>query len=59
MTRKAKTPEQVVRDIIRPKPARKKRGKSEADLWYETMLKEHVASKGEHLKSALAKLKKG
>lgn len=57
MSRKTKTPEQIIREIVNPKPPRRKKAKSEADLWYEKMLKEHVTSKGEHLKTALAKIK--
>lgn len=55
--RKAKTVEQVVRDVVRGKPARKVRTKSEADVWYKKMLAEYVADGGKALASAKAKMK--
>lgn len=56
--RKAKTVEQVVRDVVHGKPARRVHSKSAADIWYEQMLADHKASGGEHLASAKAKLGK-
>lgn len=55
--RKAKTVEQVVRETVYGKPAKAKRAKSEADLWFEQMKADFVQNGAEHLASARAKLK--
>jgi predicted ATPase len=54
---KAKAVDQVIRDIVKAKP-RRKRTKSEAQAWYERMRADYAEHGAEHLKSAQDKLKK-
>jgi hypothetical protein len=58
MSRKNKTAEQIVRDIVNPKPARVRKGKSAADVWFEQMKADFVKNGAEHLASAAKKLGK-
>jgi hypothetical protein len=58
MARKNKTTEQIVRDIVNPKPARVRKGKTEADVWFEQMKADFVKNGAEHLASAVKKIAK-
>lgn len=54
--RKDKTPEQIIREIVHPKP-RRVRVKSAEQLEYERMLADYKLNGAEHLASAKAKMK--
>lgn len=57
MNRKAKPSlDKIVAKAFREKLPRKRRAKSEADVWFEGMKKDFVAHGAEHLKSARTKL---
>ena len=51
--------DKVVAKAMRGKPVRRRRGKSEADLWFEQMKADFVKNGAEHLASAKAKLAGG
>lgn len=55
--KKTKTAEQIIREAIAGKPARRpRRAKTAADVWFEQMKADFVQHGAEHLKSAREKL---
>lgn len=58
MARKNKTPEQIVREVVHGKPARRVRAKTTADLEFEKMLADYKVNGAAHLASARAKMGK-
>jgi len=57
-SKRAKTAEQIVREIVHGKPARKPRSKTVAQVEYEKMLADWKVNGAAHLASAQAKMGK-